>query len=92
MHKSVTLGLIWLNKLKSYQLADFTDTCGLSHRFVSRQLKSLILKCQKALGLDVEQIVKSQDERNYLNKYIKIVNDRCEHLIGELGYISSIEL
>ncbi len=78
--------------VNAYQLADFADTCGLSRRFVSRQLKSLISKCQKALDFNVEQIAKNQDEKKYLKKYTKIVNARCEHLIGELGYIANIEL
>lgn len=78
--------------VNAYQLADFADSCGLSRRFVLRQLKSLISKCQKALGFDVEKIAKYQYEKKYLKKYIKIVNARCEHLMGELGNIVSIEL
>lgn len=78
--------------VNAYQLADFADTCGLSRRFVSRQLKGLISKCQKALDFDVEQIAKNQDEKKYLKKYTRIVHVRCRHLLSELGNIASIEL
>ena len=78
--------------VNAYQLADFADTCGLSRRLVSRQLEGLIAKCQKALDIDVEQIAKNQDEQKYLKKYKKIVSKRCEHLIGQLSYIATIEL
>lgn len=79
------------NKIYAYQLADFSDTCGLPRRFVSKQLEGLIFKCQKALDFDVDQIAKNQDEHEYLKKYIKIVNDRCEHLTSQLGSISNVK-
>lgn len=79
------------DRVNAYQLADFADTCGLSRRFVSRQLKTLISKCQKALDFDVEQIAKNQDEKKYLKEYTRIVHARCEHLLSELGNIASIE-
>jgi len=80
------------NTVNAYQLADFADTCGLSRRLVSRQLEGVISKCQKALGFDVGQIAKNQDEKKYLKKYIKMVSERCEHLMGELRLIATIEL
>ena len=76
----------------AYQLADFADTCGLSRSLLVRQLAALIFKCQKALEVDIEQMAKNQEDRKYLQKYKKIVNERCTHLISELDYIVSTEL
>lgn len=78
--------------VNAYQLADFADTCGLSRRLVSRQLETLIIRCQKALDVGIEQITKNEDEIQYLKKYKKIVNERCKHLMGQLDLIASIEL
>ena len=80
------------NTVHAYQLADFADTCGLSRRLVSKQLEAMIAKCQSALDLDADKLVKNQDEKQYLKKYINMVNERCDHLLGELSSITSIEL
>ena len=78
--------------VNAYQLADFADSCGLDRRLVSRQLEELIFRCQKTLDANIDQLAKTQDEKKYINKYSKMVKARCEHLMGQLGDIASIEL
>lgn len=80
------------NTVRAYQLADFSDTCGLSRRLVAKQLENLIYKVQLSLNSLVIYKFKNKEEKDYLEKYKKIVTTRCEHLMKDLVFISKIEL
>lgn len=78
--------------INAYELADFADSCGLSRRLVARQLKVLTSKAQKALDYDVREIAKTEGGKIYLEKYKKLVSERCEQLIDILDKIAKVKL
>lgn len=80
------------NGINAYQLADFADTCGLSRALVTRRLKYLIGKIKDSLHKHEKIVIVDNKEINFLNDYAKIITKRCEHLLKQTNYISSIDL
>lgn len=80
------------NGINAYQLADFTDTCGLNRTLVARRLQYLIGKIKDSLHKHMKLVAADEKEKSFLNKYAEIIIERSEHLTKQINYISSIDL
>jgi serine/threonine-protein kinase HipA len=80
------------DNISAYQLADFADACGLSKTLVAKRLKYLIEKLIAALPKEMELMGVDIKEQNYLKTYQDMVINRCEHLLEQSQYISSVQL
>lgn len=78
--------------INAYQLADFADSCQLSRAIVSRRLRLIANKLMLALQKYIILEKRSDDERNYLEKYRSRVLAHCEHLLSQADDILSIVL
>jgi len=79
------------NSIHAYQLADFADSCNLPRRLVATNLKLLIKSLSVALP-NLKNLKINDDEREYVNKYITMVEARCEYLNVEAESITSVYL
>lgn len=80
------------NMINAYQLADFADSCQLKRSWVAKRLKYLVTKLIAALESDINQIVRTDDEKHYLLRYKSMVYERCKHLHNQADEIVSINL
>ncbi len=76
----------------AYQLADFSDSCGLPRSMVANRLKVLAELLQTHLPLEIEKVPANKAEEIYLSKYQHMVIERCQHLLQQVNDIVSIVL
>jgi serine/threonine-protein kinase HipA len=80
------------NVINAYQLADFADSCQLSRTLVTVRLKSLIKKLNSALDHKLKPFIKNKKEKEYFNRYRKIVQERSNHLFNQADEIKKVNL
>lgn len=78
--------------INAYQLADFADSCNFPRAWLANQLKAMIEKLTIAIQQNNMQFTVDQSERDYITKYLELIDKRCKHLLTQISEIITIEL
>lgn len=80
------------SNINAYQLADFSEVCGIGRPTVVAHLKRLIKKLTTALSIEMKDVIKNNEEKAYLDQYKHLVQKRCKHLLEQADEIVSVKL
>ncbi|MEZ8692031.1 HipA domain-containing protein [Vibrio splendidus] len=81
------------DSINAYQLIEFADDCDISPKLLQQSLtkvaNGIISHIDEAISLVTPN---SDSQLIYLEKYLKVVIDRCEHFLEQAPLITEIEL
>jgi len=86
------------NTINAYQLADFSETCNIDKKLLSRLLSRLVVKANEQLTslafindiFDPKDKLFSEEDRQYAHSVIQNIKSRVKHLESEITEITKI--
>lgn len=79
--------------IMAYQLADFADSCQLSRPYLVRQLNNMASTLLTVITKKpIFEVACNNHEKQYLEKYKKMIIKRCQYFLAQAGEIASVIL
>lgn len=80
------------DNINAYQIIEFAEMCNLSRVFISEHLQKMANKILFNIEFVTNAYEADANEQQYLNKYKKLVVDRCKYYLDKIKDIRTLKI